>query len=110
MLRPRHLSLIALLAVASCDPYGGDNALGNLRVIVTTTGSIDSDGYTLTVEGETPRAMASTDTTTFVGLPIGDYEISLGDVEPGCSVTNGNPQNVYVPYGSKTLDLFVVCA
>lgn len=110
MLKLRHLPFFVCLAIAGCDPYGGDNALGNLRIIVSTTGSVDADGYTLTVGGETPRAMASTDTTNFVGLPIGDYEVTLDDVEPGCSVTNGNPQTVYVPYGSKTLGLFVSCS
>ena len=109
MIRLRHLPLLALLAVTACDPYGEDNALGNLRVITTTNGTADPDGYSLTVEGQTPRAMTSSDTTTFVGLPIGDYDLALTDVEPGCMVANGATRTVYVSYGSTTSDFIITC-
>lgn len=104
-----YLPLLALLAVGSCDPYGEDNALGNLTIRTATSGTPDADGYSLAVEGQEVRAMNSTDTTTYVGLPIGNYDITLSDVEPGCSVADGATRTVYLPYGAKSVDLFIVC-
>lgn len=105
----RLLFALACLATTACTTHDGDETVGNLEVRVTTTGTPDADGYTLSVSGQPDRALASNDTTTYLGLPFGDYTVTLGDVEPGCTVANGATRAKYVAVGYNSLTFGVTC-
>lgn len=76
---------------------------------VSTTGTPDPDGYTLAVEGQPDRAMASNDTTFYNGLPFGDYDVTLDGVESGCTVNGGATQTKFVAVGYNRLVYTVNC-
>ena len=97
------------LATVACADNSNDEAVGNLEVRVTTSGTADPNGYTLTVEGEPSRPMASTDTTFFFNLPIGDYSVTLDGAEIGCTVVDGATKAKYVAIGSNSLVFSVTC-
>jgi len=60
---------------------------GDLEVSVTTTGdNLDSDGYTVNVDGTQTMAVASNGTVTFAGLAIGEHSLSLDGVATNCTV------------------------
>src|SRR6478735_1232263 len=106
MLRPLLLSGLLLLAGTACaEEQGPSEAIGNLRIITHSSGgSPDADGYTLTVTGQGTVAMAINDTILYSGVAIGDYSVTLGDVEGTCTVTDGAIRTPYVPIGTTTVD------
>src|SRR5438034_1289348 len=53
---------------------------------VSSTGSIDPDGYTVWVDGSTSQAVATNGVVTFSGLAGGDHEVALYGIAPNCTV------------------------
>jgi hypothetical protein len=111
MFRPLLLSgLILLTGVACAEEEGNGEAVGNLRVITHSSGANpDADAYTLTVTGQGTTGIAANDTVLYSGLPIGDYGVTLGDVEGSCVVADGIARTPYVPMGTTTVQFFVTC-
>jgi photosystem II stability/assembly factor-like uncharacterized protein len=73
---------------------------GAIKITTSTIGEpTDTDGYELTVAGET-ETIEVDDSVTFLGLPPGDYSVSLGDIAPDCSLRGDNPRSVSVVRGS----------
>ena len=106
----RPLLLLATLALASCSDYSSNSdAVGNLTVLVVTAGTPDPDGYTVDVTGQTQRMLSSTDTTYYLSLPIDDYTVTLGEVEAGCTVTDGAVRHEYVNIGANEVQYNVTC-
>lgn len=103
------LMTLACLASVACTTHDGDETVGSLEVRVTTTGTPDPDGYTLSVDGQPDRTLTASDTTLYSGLPFGDYTVTLGDVEGGCTVTNGPTRAKYVAIGFNSLVYSVTC-
>lgn len=99
----------ALLATAACSDGSNNEAVGTLAVYVTTGGTADPNGYTVSLEGQPDRAMASTDTTFYVGLPIGNYNVTLSGAEVGCTIVDGPDRNKYVAVGGNSLVYQVTC-
>ena len=86
---------------------------GDLSVTATTTGeSLDSDGYTATVDGTTSQPLATNDgRVTFTGLSAGSHTVVLSGVATNCTVTGGNSQPVSVTAGETASAAFSVrCA
>jgi hypothetical protein len=102
------LPLTLALAAVACD-NSGPIERGNLTVIDSTLGTPDPDGYVLSVEGQADRLLANHDTTFYQGFPIGDYTVSLGDVEAGCTVKDGASRNRYVGVGNNTVYFEITC-
>lgn len=98
----------ALLFAVACST-DTNSATGNMTVTVTTNGTPDPNGYSLAVTGQVARALASTDTTTYENLPIGDYTVTLSGAEVGCSITDGPTRAVYQTVGNKFVDFQVTC-
>lgn len=101
-------AVAALLFAAGCSSYD-NSATGNMTVTVTTNGTPDPNGYSLAVTGQAARPMASTDTTTYENLPIGDYTVTLSGAEIGCTVTDGATRAVYQTVGTKFVAFQVNC-
>jgi Tol biopolymer transport system component len=71
--------------------------LPNLTVTTTTSGiELDPDGYTVRLASNDyyssffeTKAVASTGSVTFTGLPAGTYTLSLEGVAPNCNISVG---------------------
>src|SRR3989441_1260918 len=71
---------------------------------VSSTGSIDPDGYTVWVDGSTSQAVATNGVVTFSGLAGGDHEVALYGIAPNCAVSTpskgpNNPRGVSLVAG-----------
>src|SRR6266571_4708 len=85
---------------------------GDLTVTTSTTGSsLDPDGYTVTVDGNTSKAIGTNGSVTFTGLSAGDHNVALSGISSNCSVSGGNSRTVTVPAGGTASTTFAVsCA
>jgi TolB protein len=74
-----------LLAVGASCRDSIPPELGAVRVIVETTGEdIDTDGYTVSVDGRVSTPIPETN-GVIVGVPVGARRVQLGGHEPNCS-------------------------
>ncbi|MFL5561399.1 MAG: metallophosphoesterase, partial [Gemmatimonadaceae bacterium] len=81
---------------------------GALTVTTTTTGADpDPDGYAVSLDGGTPRALGTNASTTFGTLSAGPHTVTLSSLAPNCS-TAPNPQTATVAAGSTTSVSFTV--
>jgi len=72
---------------------------------VSSTSSIDPDGYTVWVDGSTSQAVATNGVVTFSGLAGGDHEVALYGIASNCSVSTpdkgpNNPRGVSLIAGA----------
>jgi|SRR6478736_1964952 len=111
MLRPLLLSGLLLLTGAACAKDGQNSeSVGDLRVIVNTTGAHpDTNGYTLTVTGIGSQNVAINDTSFFNDLPIDDYGVNLTGTTINCTVAGGAFKTPYVSVGITTTTFDVTC-
>jgi len=85
---------------------------GNLTVSTSTTGSsLDSDGYTVTVDGGSPQAMGINASVTYTNLTAGNHNVAISGVAGNCTVSGGTSRTVSVPSGGTATTTFTVtCA
>jgi len=82
---------------------------------VSSTGSIDPDGYTVWVDGSTSQAVATNGVVTFSGLAGGDHEVALYGIAPNCAVSTptkgaNNPRGVsFVAGVGGSADFSLAC-
>jgi hypothetical protein len=82
---------------------------GTLEVVTTPVGdTLDPDGYSLTLDGETSGTIGINDILTFSHLATGSHSVELGDVAVNCGVGASNPQTVSVDAGLTTHAVFPV--
>src|SRR5436309_2367124 len=84
---------------------------GNLRVTASTSGdNLDTDGYTVTVDGTTSQSIGNNSSTgvTFSGLSVASHTVELTGVATNCTVTAPNPRTVAVSDGATAVTAFVV--
>ena len=96
----------------NCAPTGPTT--GSLSVTTATSGAsgdVDPDGYTVTLDGATSRAIGDNETTTFSGLAPGSHTVVLSGVAANCSVSGGTSRTVSVTAGSTASTSYSVsCA
>ncbi|HVH68415.1 MAG TPA: hypothetical protein VM716_11140, partial [Gemmatimonadales bacterium] len=80
---------------------------GTLKVTNTTSGSVPTTNYSVTVSGKS-QAMPPNGSTTFNNLPAGSYTVTLSGVPANCTVTNGTSLNATVQTGQTTTTSFSV--
>ncbi len=115
-------TLVALLASAFGCGDGGDGAVGPHEPLGPSTGSIqvatqtsaekpgailDPDGYTVAVDGLSPRAIEPNGTATFDDVAVGDHPVSLDGLQANCT-TPENPVDVTVVAGATAQVSFPV--
>lgn len=82
---------------------------GDLRVAATTSGVLpDRDGYTVRVDGGSPRALPPDGQVVYRDLAAGTRRVALSDVDLPCRVGGDNPRDVEVPSGGEASTLFEV--
>ena len=96
----------------SCAAQPPPPQTGNLTVSTSTTGSnLDADGYTVTLDGNTSRAIGTNGSTTFTAIPSGSHTVVLSGVAGNCTVSGGTSRTVNVPSGGTASASFAVsCA
>src|SRR5205809_618096 len=85
---------------------------GDLTATTSTTGtSLDPDGYTVTVDGNTSKAIGTNGSVGFADLSAGDHSVALSGVAANCSASGGTSRTVTVPAGGTASTTFAVsCA
>lgn len=72
----------------------------SIRVITSTQGlSQDPDGYSLTVDSQTPISIRGLDTVLVSGLLAGSHSLSLGGVQSNCAPGGANPVQLTITPG-----------
>jgi len=90
----------------SCAPTGSGS--GTLTIATSTTGSnLDSDGYSLTVDGTASRPIVTNGSVT-VAVAAGAHPVALSGVAANCVVGGANPRTVTVPAGGTATTTFAV--
>src|SRR3989442_1569880 len=96
----------------SCAPTG--RTTGSLSVTTATSGAsgdLDPDGYTVTLDGTTSRAIGINASVTFTGLTPGSHSVVLSGVAGNCTVSGGTSRTVSVTAGSTASTSYSVsCA
>jgi len=82
---------------------------GNLTVSTSTTGSnLDPDGYTVTVDGGSPQAIAINASVTYPSLTAGNHTVAISGVAANCTVSGGASRTISVPSGGTATTTFSV--
>jgi Tol biopolymer transport system component len=82
---------------------------GTLQVITETTGSdLDSDGYSVTIDGGSGTSIGINDTLYFNDLEAGDYEVELNGMASNCSLNGSNGRTENVAAGDTTSTTFQI--
>jgi hypothetical protein len=115
-IRPNTLSL--LLGIAAAIPLlvscGSDDLTaptdGTIQVTTATSGeALDSDGYTVSVDGATPVAIGIVGLVNIPNVEPGDHPVVLGGVAANCRVGSGINQRIAtVPVGDTVRVAFAV--
>src|SRR5207249_11882098 len=71
------------------------------------TGTLDPNGYTVTVDGAT-KSIATNGSVTFNALTAGDHSVGLTDVASNCVVSGQNPRTINVPAGGTPQTNFTI--
>src|SRR6266850_1007182 len=105
------LGSVSVTFTVRCAP-SAPPPTGDLTVTTSTTGSnLDSDGYTVTLDGNTNRPIGTNGSVTFTGLSAGNHTVALSGVAGNCSVSGGTSRTVNVPGGGTASTSFAVsCA
>jgi len=80
-----------------------------LTVSTSTSGSsLDPDGYTVTVDGGSARAIGINAGVSYTGLTPGNHTVAISGVATNCTVSGGTSRTVSVPSGGTAATTFSV--
>jgi len=101
--------VLAWLMAAGCSDSTGPNT-GALQVSVTTTGAeLDTNGYSVAIDGGAGRVIPSNGTVTLSGLSAGSHSVLLAGLAPNCALVGAaNPRPVEVVAGQTASATFSV--
>src|SRR3989442_1649835 len=87
----------------------GGTPPGDLTVTTSTSGSsLDPDGYTVTVDGGSPRTIGINASTTYTGLTAGTHTVAISAAARNCTVSGGASHTATVPSGGAATTTFTV--
>ena len=99
-------SMYLLFAAPSDSP---PDEFSTLEVSASTFGDDqDTDGYTVTVDGDASKEIDPNGTVTVAGLDEGDHQVELSGIQSNCSVDGPNPRTVSVEAGGSVSASFDV--
>jgi hypothetical protein len=86
-------------------------ARGSLEVTTTAAGQdIDSDGYSVSIDGGSAQSIDTNATRTFNDLLTGSHAVELSGIAANCAVDGANPRSVNVLANQTAATTFaVVC-
>jgi hypothetical protein len=107
------VSLAVLAFAAGCDvTFISISSDGRIEVVVSTDGSdLDSDGFSVTVDGGTARFVAPGGSVVLDSLSEGSHSVLLSGLVENCRVEGTNPRVVAVgPDGQAHVSFDVSCS
>jgi hypothetical protein len=108
---PRTVAVVAGQTTQTTFSLTCSSSRGSIQVTTITLGdlqNVDPDGYTVTIGQGMPTAIDLDETLTFDQIPVGNQDVTLGDVAGTCSVFQNNPQTVAVVADQTTQVTFNV--
>src|SRR5437870_11543953 len=101
--------VLAWLLAAGCSDSTGPKT-GAVQVSVTTTGvELDTNGYSVAIDGGVGHAIPVNGTMTFAGLSSGSHGVLLAGLASNCgAVGAANPRPVEVVAGDTAHVTFAV--
>jgi TolB protein len=105
---PRTVVLTAGVTATTQFDVTCTNLVGDLDVVVSTTGNALPAGYNFTVDAGGPQAIGVNATVNLTDLSVGNHDVLLTDVPANCSVTGDNPVFVSVSEGAVVTAVFAV--
>jgi uncharacterized protein (DUF2141 family) len=108
---PRTVEVVAGETASTTFDVTCSSTVGAVEVTVSTTGEdIDSDGYTVDLDGTSSRSVAANGMTVFTGIAPGNHTLTLQNIEANCDVTSSNPTSASVTPGDTAAVSFdVLC-
>ena len=107
------VSLAVLAFAAGCDvTFISVSSDGRIEVVVSTNGSdLDSDGFSVTVDGGTARFVAPGGSVVLDSVSEGSHSVLLSGLVENCRVEGTNPRVVVVgPDGQAHVSFDVSCS
>jgi hypothetical protein len=84
---------------------------GSIRIVTSTAGTPDPDGYDVTVDDGAPQPIGTAAAITVANVAPGIHTVTLAGLAPGCTVGGSNPQSVTVAEGATAeVGFAVTCA
>lgn len=105
-------SCAALWVIAATACGGGDSvapSTGSVQISTATSGpEPDSDGYTVSLDGGTPTAIAVAGSLQLETLEPGNHSIHLAGLAGNCSADGDNPRSFTISGGAATTVSFAI--
>lgn len=104
------LVAVAGLVLAGCgETFISVSSDGRIEVSVTTSGAdLDTDGFTISVDGRTERRVAPGATVVLEGLEEGSHTVGLRGLPNTCHIVGDNPRVVIVARDGRAVVAFDV--
>jgi len=98
-----HLTAVFIISCSdSSTSVEPDPDLGVIEVqVVTTGGDENPPSFTAAIQGGESTGVNPNETSTFINLEPGVYQVQITDIADHCSMTSENPQTVEIT-GSET--------
>ena len=109
---PSLVSLAVLALAAGCgETIVTISSDGQIQVAVNTSGiDLDTDGFSVTVDGGTARFVPPGGSVVLDSLAVGSHSVRLSGLADNCAVTGANPRSVVVGSdGRASVSFQVVC-
>jgi hypothetical protein len=109
---PRTVSVAVDATVATTFSVVCDPTTGMIEVTATTTGAdLDTDGYTVDLDGVASQPIDANGTATFTGVSEGAHSLTLTGIAFNCTVSGANPTSSTVVIGATDSVAFdLTCA
>jgi YVTN family beta-propeller protein len=78
------------------------SGLATLRITTVTTGDVDADGYTYTLDNGVPAPIGPNATVTVTGQTPGAHQLVIGGVDSHCTVSGGTTRSITLSAGLTT--------
>ena len=103
------MAILLLVGCGGDQPLDPGTDLGNIIVVVKTDGStLDRDGYSVSLRGNTPVLVSINETISFDRLLSGSHEIEITGVAANCSLAGDSARIIEVPSSETVTTVFSV--
>jgi hypothetical protein len=101
-------ALVLLLGGCGDPPTFSPDAAGISVSSMTSGDPIESDGYTVTLDGQSSRRLGPNASVLISPIEPGDHTLELSGIDPDCAVNGVNPRTVHSAAGMTAQSIFIV--
>ena len=106
---PPVLALVLAAFLGACDWFTGPDVVSLIVQVSTSGGSLDKDGYTVTLDGVAAGTVAVQDSLVIDSVATGSVSVGLEGIASNCSAAGPNPMLVHASEGGTGAAFHVVC-